>query len=119
MNENTGNVVSMKTEGKNTGTGSRPELVVELYDPYLFEDTEVKEIDLSGLFDLRALDLCEIDRQMMREGYSGAAMEVTRRYAMLVAARVGKKPWEYCDQMKARDCIRIAQAVRTFFYARG
>lgn len=107
--------------GRGTGEGSRPwpSLVLELEDPYQFEGTEVKEIDLSGLFDLKARDMCEIDRWMMQEGYTGSLPEVTRRYAMLVAARVNRKPQTYCDLMKARDCIRLGQMVRTFFYAKG
>lgn len=104
-----------------TGEGSRPwpSLVLKLEDPYQFEGAEVKEIDLSGMFDLKARDMCEIDRWMIQEGYTGSMPEVTRRYAMLVAAKVNRKPWTYCDLMKARDCIRLGQMVRTFFYAKG
>ncbi len=110
-----------EAEGRGTGEGSRPwpSLVLELDDPYQFDGAEVKEIDLSGLFDLKARDMCEIDRRMMQEGYTGGVPEVTRRYAMLTAARVNRKPWEYCDLMKARDCIRLGHMVRTFFYAKG
>lgn len=106
--------------GKN-GEGSRPwpSLVLELEDPYWFNGAEVREIDLSGLFNLKARDMCEIDRQMAGEGYTMTVPDVTRRYAMLVAAKVNRRPYDFCDMMKARDCIRLGQMVRTFFYAKG
>ena len=96
-----------------------PELKIRLADPFMFEGQEIKEVDLSGLFDLTAADLCAIDLQMMARGYTGARMELTRQYALLVAARVNGKPWEWLDRMRARDCIRLRETVTTFFYARG
>ena len=93
-------------------------LVVKLGDPYMFDKEEVTEINLDGIFNLTARDLCDIDRQMIAMGYFGARMEVTRQYAMLVAARVNKKPWEFCEGMKARDSIRLKETVTAFFYVK-
>lgn len=94
-------------------------LTLPLWDPYTFEGEEIKEIKLDGMMDLTAGDLCDIDRQMNRMGYSGGNLEVTRQYAMLTAAKVNQKPWEYCNGMKARDSIRLKNVVTTFFYIRG
>lgn len=94
-------------------------LKLKLGDPFLFDGEEVAEINLEGLFELTAGDLCAIDRQMMARGYSGTRMDTTRQYAMLAAARVNDKPWEWLDRMKARDSILLRDMVSAFFYVRG
>ncbi len=105
---------------RNNEDHTREELLkLNLGDPFLFDGEEVTEINLEGLFDLTAGDLCAIDRQMIVRGYAGARMDITRQYAMLVAARVNKKPWEWLDPMKARDSILLREMVTAFFYVRG
>lgn len=95
------------------------ELKLNLSDPYVYDDKEIREIDLSGLFHLSGLDMCELDRQMIRLGYTGSNPEITRQYAMLVAAKINHKPMDFCNRMKARDSVRLRSMVTAFFYARG
>lgn len=104
---------------KETITEQEDELVLKLADPYKYDQVEVSEINMDGLLDLTAEDLCELDRKMSKLGYSGMRMETTRRYAMLVAARINGKPEDYCARMGARDSIRLRDMVATFFYARA
>lgn len=92
-------------------------LKMTLSQPYKYDGEEIKELDLSGLLDLTARDLVEIDREMMRRGFSGARNELTRQYAMLVAAKIANKPYDYCDRMNARDSIRLKEYLVTFLYA--
>lgn len=94
-------------------------LKLVLEEPFLFDKEEVKEIDLEGLFDMTAGDMCAMDRQMTVKGYSGLRMDATRQYAMLAAARANDKPWEWLDHMKARDSVRLRDMVSAFFYVRG
>lgn len=96
-----------------------PLLSVTLYDPYVFDDVEVKVIDLSGLYDMTAEDMFAVDEQMRRRGYSGQNPEITRLYALLTTARINHKPWEWCNKMKARDAVRIKNVVSSFFYMPG
>lgn len=110
---------SKEVAGQENHTEETERLKLVLGDAFIFDGIEVKEIDMEGLLDLSAADMCAIDRQMIAMGYSGARMEITRQYAMLVAAKVNKKPWEYCQSMKARDSIRLRDMVTAFFYARG
>lgn len=88
-----------------------------LGQPYKYDGDEIKEIDLSGLLDLNARDLVEIDKEMTRQGFTGSRIELTRQYAMLVAAKVADKPYNFCDRMSARDSIRLKEYVTTFLYA--
>ena len=104
---------------KNDNLGKEELLKLTLGDPFLFDGEEVTEINLEGLFDLTAGDMCAIDRQMMARGYSGPRMDTTRQYAMLAAARVNDKPWEWLDEMRARDSVLLRDMVSAFFYVRG
>lgn len=97
----------------------KPKLVIPLYDPFIFDGLEVKEIDLSRLYDMTAEDMFAVDDQMRRHGYSGSNPEITRLYALLTAARLNRKPWEWCNKMKARDAIRIKNVIAGFFYMPG
>lgn len=94
-------------------------LTMILADPYKYDGAEVTELKMDGLVDLTAGDLCAIDREMLKRGYTGTRMDTTRQYAMLVAAKVNKKPMDFCDRMGARDSMRLRDLVSTFFYARG
>ncbi len=114
-----GEIMEMDEKGLEKSAEDKFDLKLKLGDPFMFDDIEVSEIDLSGLVELSASDMCAIDRQMSAMGYSYARPEVTGQYAVLVAARVNKKPWEYCNNMKARDYIRLRETIRAFFYARG
>lgn len=90
-------------------------LILKLGDPFMFDGQEIKEIDMEGLANLTAADMCAIDQLMLARGYSGTRMDASRQYAMFVAARVNNKPYEFCDQMKARDAIRLRDMVAAFF----
>lgn len=94
-------------------------LVIKLMEPYIFEGREIREIDLNGLYDLTARDIIQIDDMMLRSGYSGQNMELLNKYALLAVARALKEPWEFCDNMKSRDVIRIKNIVSGFFYMRA
>lgn len=85
----------------------------------MYDGVEVKEIDLSGLYDMTAEDMFAVDDQMRRRGYSGSNPEITRLYALLTAARINHKAWEWCNTMKARDAVRIKNIVSGFFYMLG
>lgn len=97
----------------------RQALVLKLADPYKYDGKEIAELDMNGLVDLTAGDLCSIDREMLKLGYSGTRMDTTRQYALLVGARVNGRPNNFCDRMSARDSIRLRDMVVTFFYARA
>ncbi len=90
---------------------------LKLGTPFKYDGEDITEINLAGLLDLSAHDLVEIDREMAKRGFAGARNEMTRQYAMLVAAKINHKPFDFCDRMNARDSIRLKEYVVTFFYA--
>ncbi len=91
---------------------------ITLLDSYEFEGETVEMIDLNGLFDLTGKDLCQIDEQMIAMGYTGQNPELTKQYALLVVAKINNKPWEYGNNMKSRDVIRMKNMISSFFYTR-
>lgn len=99
--------------------GMEEKLVLKLEEPFVFDGEQISRICMDGLLDMTARDMCDIDRQMMIKGFNGGGLEVTRPYSMLVAAKVNQKPWEFCDNMKCRDSIRLNRMVTAFFFARA
>ena len=112
-------MINGELENSGSSSAKNKGLMVKLMDPFTFEGEEIKEIDLNGLYDLTARDMIQIEDMMLRNGYSGQNMELLSKYALLTVARVLKKPWEFCDNMKCRDVIRIKNIVSGFFYMRA
>lgn len=90
--------------------------IVKLEEPFDFEGKTIDTIDMNGLFDLTGRDLCQIDAQAMARGIEGQMMETTKQYALLAVAKACNQPWEFAENMKARDVIRIKNRVTNFFY---
>ena len=55
---------------------------------------------------------------MIAMGYTGQNPELTKQYALLVVAKINNKPWEYGNNMKSRDVIRMKNMISSFFYTR-
>nr|DAJ08313.1 MAG TPA: tail assembly chaperone protein [Caudoviricetes sp.] len=119
MKEKNENLLEEAAGSAASSGSTKPTVIVKLYDPYMFDGVEVKEVDLSGLYDMTAEDMFAVDEQMRRRGYSGSNPEITRLYALLTAARINHKPWEWCNTMKARDAVKIKNVVSGFFYMLG
>lgn len=111
-------MISGDTE-KSVSSVKNPGLIIKLMTPFQFDGAKVTEIDLNGLYDLSAHDLIQIEGIMLRNGYSGQNMELTTKYALLAAAKAAGKAWEFCDEIKSRDAIRIKNIVTGFFYMRS
>ena len=95
-------------------------LILKLSDPFDFEEEKgIKQLDLSGLATLTAMDICAVSDKMLEKGYSGQMMELTPNYCLLIAARALGKPWEYCNKMSARDTIKLKNFITNFLYTRG
>lgn len=96
-----------------------PETKMKVEAPFHYGPDLVEEVNLDGLLELTGRDMCMLDAKMMQRGYTGTRMEVTRQYAMLVAAHINQKPDDWLDGMKARDSIKLREIVATFFFVRG
>lgn len=109
---------SVAEENKDEDEKIKGMMTFKLNEPFKYDGVEITEISLAGLMELNARDLVDIDKEMTMRGFSGTRLELTRQYAMLVAAKCNHKPYDYCDRMSARDSVRLKEYVVAFFYAR-
>lgn len=116
ITENAEYEVAKATSDTNEDEKVRELLKMKLATPYKFDGKEISELDLGGIMDLTARDLVELDTEMQRRGFYGSRTEMSRQYAMLVAAKVMDKPYNFCDGMSARDSIRLKETITTFFF---
>lgn len=91
-------------------------LVIKLTKPVEFEGKTIKEVDLSGLENIKTPDLIEIEKQFSAEGNYAAQPETTIAFARIVAQKVSKLPLEFFDGLGGKNMYKIRNAVMTFFY---
>ena len=106
-------------QGAASGEQNEISAIVPLEVPFEFEGETYESIDLSGLATALAKDMCEVDEEAKRQGDSsvnGLHPEITRKYAMLLACRLNRKPYNWLDKMNAKDSIRLRETVTAFFY---
>jgi hypothetical protein len=93
--------------------------LVKFNKSYSFEGTEYNEIDLSGIENLTAKDLMDVDRIYVSMGQDATARETTLTYACIIASKATGKPIEFFENLPARESIKIKNMVVGFFYNQG
>lgn len=92
------------------------EYVIEFKNPYIFEEKEYTQIDLSGLESLTAKDLMDAEKQFAASGQVAAINEMSLGYVCIVAAKASKQPVEFFEKLPANEAIKVKNAVTGFFY---
>ncbi len=92
------------------------EFLITFSKPYEFEGKEFKEVDLSGVKELKVKDLGQIDMQFASGGNFAVMNEMSITYACMVAAKASSKPYEFFENLPAREGIAIKNLVVGFFY---
>ena len=87
-----------------------------LSKPYEFEGETFTEIDMQGLYDLKAKDLSEIEKIYMATGGNPALTSLTLDYAIIVVQRVTRQPLEFFENLPAKDATALKNEVVYFFY---
>lgn len=90
---------------------------VKFSKPYQFEDDTYTGIDMSGMEDLTAKDLGEIEKKFYRANIPSFNPENTVTYAKLVVQKVTGMPIEFFDQLPVKEMMKIKSRVVNFFYA--
>ena len=75
------------------------ELVLRLSKPFHFEGKEYTEVDLHGLEDVSAADLCKVSKQAKKETGADPIPEMSLPYAIYMAARVTGLPVEFFQRL--------------------
>ena len=97
-------------------TEDQEDLVLRFKKPYFFEGETFTEVDLSGLEDLSAADLCKVGKMVKKIDGVDPIAEMSLPYAIYMAARVTGKPLEFFQQLPAREAIKLKNLVAGFLY---
>lgn len=91
-------------------------LVLTLEKPIIFEGKDYKEIDLSGLQDLRAKDLIRARKMfLMNNNAPDVYAERTIEFACCIASIVSGKPISLFENLYATDSWTLRNMVMDFF----
>ncbi|MDR2648751.1 MAG: hypothetical protein LBB94_03415 [Clostridiales bacterium] len=90
--------------------------VLKLKKPMIFEGTEYKEIDFSGLETLNTRQLKEADKMVSRNVTSLTMKEVTLEYACIIAYLVTNLPLEFFDGLGAQDGVALRIFIMNYFF---
>ena len=97
-------------------TEDQEDLVLRFKKPYSFEGETFTEVDLSGLEDLSAADLCKVGKMVKKIDGVDPIAEMSLPYAIFMAARVTGKPLEFFQQLPAREAVKLKNLVVGFLY---
>lgn len=97
-------------------TEDQEDLVLRFKKPYSFEGETYTEVDLSGLEDLSAADLCKVGKMVKKIDGVDPIAEMSLPYAIYMAARVTGKPLEFFQQLPAREAVKLKNLVVGFLY---
>ena len=97
-------------------TEDQEDLVLRFKKPYSFEGETFTEVDLSGLEDISAADLCKVGKMVKKIDGVDPIAEMSLPYAIFMAARVTGKPLEFFQQLPAREAVKLKNLVVGFLY---
>lgn len=110
-----------KTTQKESAQENTEKIIVKLDRPYVFEETEYQEIDLTGLRRLTIQDAIDAQRQLFGEQEVAAAVlcETTTAFARTIATKATGLPVEFFKLMPRGVMKRVSAAVRGFLNVDG
>lgn len=91
-------------------------LIISLKTPYIFEGKEYKEIDLTGLEDIKTSDLIAVNKMVERAGGTSYMPEMTLEFACFLAAKATHKPIEFFQNLSPKTAMKIKNRVIGFLY---
>ena len=110
-----------KTTQKESAQENTEKIIVKLDRPYVFEETEYQEIDLTGLRRMTIQDAIDAQRQLFGEQEVAAAVlcETTTAFARTIATKATGLPVEFFKLMPRGVMKRVSAAVRGFMNVDG
>lgn len=93
---------------------TKNKLLISFNNPYLFEQSEHKEVDLKGLHDLSTTDIIDADKEFAETGQFAMMNEVTTGYACIIASKATKLPVEFFLRLPAKEGLKVKRTVMNF-----
>lgn len=91
-------------------------LLITFGKPYDFEGEIYKEIDLSGLENIKGRQLTAIEKAFGKAGVVSTMPETTSTYAKIAASAATGLPAEFFEDLPGKEIRKIKTAVTRFFY---
>lgn len=101
---------------KNQTAEDTNELLVVFSKPYTFEQKIYENIDLSGLNDLTARDMIDVNKIIERSGSVNVLPEMSVEYACLIASKASDLPVEFFYGLPPKDTLKLKNRVTGFFF---
>ena len=90
--------------------------LVKFKKPYTFEGTVYKDIDLSGLEELKAGDMIAVNKTIERGGTVNVLPEMSLEYACLISAKATRMPVEFFKALPPKEALKVKNRVTNFLY---
>ena len=90
--------------------------LVKFAKPFKFEGQNYTEIDLSGLENLNAQDMCAAEKHLNRSGMFSPLPEMTAEYVCFIAGMASGQPIEFFKALPPKEFIKVKNRVSNFFY---
>lgn len=110
-------VVDMKPAADSEEAADLVEMKVVFSKPYNFEGVDYKEVDLQGMENLTAEDMCQADKYLGKTGNFSVMPEMTLAYALQIATKATGLPIEFFNGLPMRDAIKVKNRVTGFIYS--
>lgn len=91
-------------------------LIIYLKTPYIFEGKKYKEIDLTGLENIKTSDLIAVNKAIEKAGNTSYMPEMTLEFSCFLAAKATHKPIEFYQNLPPKIAMKIKNRVIGFLY---
>lgn len=119
MNEKSIEIEKVSGEVESTPPAVMEEdnMVIKFKKPYIFEQKEYTELDLSGMEDMTGADMIAVNKIMQRSAAGIDVMpEVSVEYAFYFAAKAAKLPVEFFNGLPPRESMKVKNRVMGFLF---
>lgn len=91
-------------------------LLITLKNPIAFEGKQYSKVDLSGMENITAADMVDVNRMLNRKGNVDFLQEMTLEYALNLAARASDMPVEFFLSLPPWAAMQVKNRVTGFLY---
>ena len=90
--------------------------IVKLSKTYHFEDSDISELDFSGLENITVANMIKANKALSSSGNFSVLPETDLQYTLSIAVDVTGLPIEFFRRLAPRDGIRVKNKVTSFLF---
>lgn len=92
-----------------------PEIIYQFKEPYVFDDKEYKEIDLSKITQFSTRDMEFLDKAYLQTRRVPEKKWFDTTFMKLIAMQATGLPVEFFNSMRAKEFMEIEARIRLYF----